>query len=521
MMSNMKRTKRAKEKKRLPFGIITLTVMLALLLFLFLLLTLSIPWTLRNYDNIGFDEIVFHLNMPLKGASIYMENYRKVVLLPAIGISVEVIASIVMVSLFLGSFTKTKTLICQIRKWMPLIVTSTFVVWAVVLLYLGQVHFKLLDYVGNLTRTSKLIEEEYVDPREANITFPAKKRNLIQIFIESGETSAQDVDNGGQMPENYVPEMTDIARNNINFSQTELISGAAVAPYCGWTIAGMVAQTAGLPLKVYNGGACDMDQYDTFMPTIVTLGDILEDEGYHNVFMAGSDFDFSGRRHYCITHGNYEILDLFTARERGIIPENYYVWWGFEDQFLYDWARKELTSLASKEQPFNFTMLTVDTHAQDGYVCNICENEYEEQYANVWRCASRQLGDFVTWLQKQDFYEDTIIVITGDHYSMDLDFYPSGGINYNAYNEGRGVYNAFLNTDISTEYSTGRKFTTLDFFPTTVAALGAQIEGERLGLGTNLFSGKETLSEKYGYDYFFEELYKRSPYYNKHFMYAK
>ena len=24
-----------------------------------------------------------------------------------------------------------------------------------------------------------------------------------------------------------------------------------------------------------------------------------------------------------------------------------------------------------------------------------------------------------------------------------------------------------------------------------------------------------------GYDYFFEELYKRSPYYNKHFMYAK
>ena len=94
--------------------------MLALLLFLFLLLTLSIPWTLRNYDNIGFDEVVFHLNMPLKGASVYMENYRKVVLLPAIGISVEVIASIVMVSLFLGSFTKTKTLICQIRKWMPL-----------------------------------------------------------------------------------------------------------------------------------------------------------------------------------------------------------------------------------------------------------------------------------------------------------------------------------------------------------------------------------------------------------------
>ena len=166
-------------------------------------------------------------------------------------------------------------------------------------------------------------------------------------------------------------------------------------------------------------------------------------------------------------------------------------------------------------------MLTADTHAQDGYLCSFCESKYEDQYANVWRCASRQLGDFITWIQSQDFYEDTVIVITGDHYSMDLDFYPNGEVDYNAYNDGRGVYNAFINVDASTEYSTGRKFTTLDFFPTTLAALGIKIEGERLGLGANLFSGEETLSEKYGYDYFFTELHKRSPYYNKHFMYAK
>ena len=259
--------------------------------------------------------------------------------------------------------------------------------------------------------------------------------------------------------------MTTIAKDNINFSQTNLISGAAVAPDCGWTIAGMVAQTAGLPLKVYRGGACDMDQYNTFMPTIITLGDILEDEGYHNVFMAGSDFNFSGRRHYCVTHGNYEILDLFTAREKGVVPENYYVWWGFEDHILYEWAKEELVSLASEGQPFNFTMLTADTHAQDGYLCSFCESKYEDQYANVWRCASRQLGDFITWIQSQDFYEDTVIVITGDHYSMDLDFYPNGEVDYNAYNDGRGVYNAFINVDASTEYSTGRSLQHWTFFP--------------------------------------------------------
>ena len=72
-----------------------------------------------------------------------------------------------------------------------------------------------------------------------------------------------------------------------------------------------------------------------------------------------------------------------------------------------------------------------------------------------------------------------------------------------------------LNTDTTTKYSIGRKFTTLDFFPTIVAALGAQIEGERLGLGTNLFSGEKTLSEKYGYDYLFQEIRKQSATYNK------
>ena len=40
--------------------------------------------------------------------------------------------------------------------------------------------------------------------------------------------------------------------------------------------------------------------------------------------------------------------------------------------------------------------------------------------------------------------------------------------------------------------------TIFDDFPTTLSAMGAEIEGDRLGLGTNLFSAKETLSEKEG-----------------------
>lgn len=50
----------------------------------------------------------------------------------------------------------------------------------------------------------------------------------------------------------------------------------------------------------------------------------------------------------------------------------------------------------------------------------------------------------------------------------------------------------------------------MDDFPTTLAALGVQIEGDRLGLGTNLFSEVPTLLEKYGMEELSIELGKRS-----------
>ena len=50
-----------------------------------------------------------------------------------------------------------------------------------------------------------------------------------------------------------------------------------------------------------------------------------------------------------------------------------------------------------------------------------------------------------------------------------------------------------------------------------LAALGFEIAGERLGLGTNLFSGLPTLAEELGYEWLNEEVSKFSQYYVDHF----
>ena len=75
----------------------------------------------------------------------------------------------------------------------------------------------------------------------------------------------------------------------------------------------------------------------------------------------------------------------------------------------------------------------------------------------------------------------------------------------------RKVFTCYLNASVQRDLSTGyRMYSTLDFFPTTLSALGADIEGDRLGLGTDLFFGEETILEKYGLEKVNDELAAQS-----------
>jgi phosphoglycerol transferase len=78
-----------------------------------------------------------------------------------------------------------------------------------------------------------------------------------------------------------------------------------------------------------------------------------------------------------------------------------------------------------------------------------------------------------------------------------------------------------INAAVEPGKTTNRTFATFDLFPSTLAAMGVKIEGDRLGLGTNLFSSKKTLAEEYGYKELDYELLKESPFYNKTFLKTK
>lgn len=494
-----KNLNRAKKKN---YGL-TSTIVVTILTTLSALLFFSVKWLFHTWPNLKMDELIYQLTAPVEGTGtdMYWQFFCQA------GIPTIICLIIVIGIMIFIAYASNKVRVIAKRV---LVVISILCMGIAGVTFNNQLDVK--EYLSSKGEDSTFIEENYVDPSSVDITFPETKRNLVMIYLESMEITYADKSVGGGFDENDIPELTQLSLDNENFSGTDdTLNGAVSLSGTTWTMGGLFASTSGLPLIMGIDGN-SMDTQDSFFGDATVLGDILKENGYNQVFACGSDGTFGGRRLYFTSHGDYEIHDLNYRKNTGELPEDYYVWWGFEDQKLIQWAKDDLTQLASSDEPFNYTMLTVDTHFEDGYVCDLCEDEHEgNQYANVMSCSSRQVDELISWIQQQDWYENTTIVLTGDHPTMDSDFCDEVSDDYQ-----RRVYTAYINAEPTENNSQSmRSYSTFDTFPTVVASLGASIEGNRLGLGTNLFSGEETLVEKDGIEMINSEFSKTSTFLNE------
>ena len=377
----------------------------------------------------------------------------------------------------------------------------------------AQRAYNIIDYIKvNMSKT-KVYENYYVDPDSVVISATDSPKNLLCIYLESMEVTYASREQGGQQDVNYIPNLTQMAFDNVSFgSGNGVLGGSYPLSKTAWTTAALLGTTSGVPFH-FPLANNELVSYASFASNLKTIGTVLEKKGYNQEFICGSDASFGGRRAYFAQHGNYEIFDYYTAMDKGYIEPGYKVWWGFEDSYLFEIAKDEIQRLAALDAPFNLTMLTVDTHNISGYVCPLCDTEkYDDQLAVVLDCADHQVQHFIDWVKEQDFYEDTAIVILGDHPRIDEDLVAGVPL------VDRKVYNCFINSSVSPVLPTEtRQVTQLDMFPTMLAAMGYEIEGDRLGLGTNLFSDLPTMVDILGYETFNSELCKQSDYYRDNF----
>lgn len=477
----------------------TKAILSLLILAISLIIISSTIWIINTFQIEGFESFLFTILMPTTGTSkiLIFSGIFCCLLIPLF-----IIALIIFINKILSK--NNNAIIIKITKT----IKRFSLILSFLLLTVGICFFfiqlEVPEHINNQINKSTIYEDKYIDPRGIDYSFPETKRNLIFISLESMETSFYDKANGGALDINVIPELFDLATNGQCFTKINN-QGYHVAPGTSWTIASHVGALCGVPIGnmfINNRNFEDGD----FLPGAYGIGDILENNGYNTVYMCGENAGFASTDDFFKLHGNFEIMDWGYAVESQWIEDWYCKNWGYEDDALFMFAQNELVSLSQQGKPFFLFLSTMDTHSPDGYVCGRCENNYESQMLNVLRCSSNLVNEFIDWIKQQDFYENTTIVIMGDHISMSITLKNLIDKDYV-----RKPYFTIINSAIQ-DYDADRLFSTFDIFPTTLTSLGIKYKSDRLALGTNLYSDTSTLIEEMGYS-FFEEVSKTSKYY--------
>lgn len=365
------------------------------------------------------------------------------------------------------------------------------------------------------------------------------KHNLIIIYLESLENTGQLKKYGGYIPEggNLLENLTAIANNEyaslknkniqtIHISQSDkAMIGQQNSNTFGTTLWSMMGSQTGMRpvdygtsnLFVDNNKSKEQSKNNKYQG-IYGLGDILAKDSYSQEFICGQRLQFAGRGEFYQQHqieplGIRELLEKYPEFEKDMVNLNGFI--QIQDKDMYKALKQEITNKYKSGKKFSITALTIDTHFPGEGRCSECLNEYGD-YRDILKCADRQIGEFIDWAADQPWMKDTTIVLMGDHLYMEnsVELYNNAT---NDSNYTRTIYNAIINPVETQGLNEGetekdkldrlnnRQFNQADWMPTILAQIGYN-NIERINIGTNIFSSRQTLSEELGFDKLDNEL---------------
>ena len=336
---------------------------------------------------------------------------------------------------------------------------------------------------------SEFYRENYVHPDSVKIIAQEDPRNLVVIFLESIEKNFA----------HYMPEIGYLEKSSLDF-----VPGGQNVSGTSWTIAGITGKLCGIPLNMPMGINEYHGRLPTYVPYAKCLMDVLADKGYNQLYAQGTSGEFTQKKDFWRTHGNVEIHDIEYYKSVRKVPEDYYVFWGFEDRKLYRFVKEELDRLSNLDKPFALYMLTVDTHQPQGYLDDSCKIALKDagvvednvnRFPEALRCASMQLESFINWMREQPWFEKTVVFVMGDHATPSLST-KAGLPQSESLYWTNFVVNAHL--DSGKTYRQGRAYSSLDMFPTILESMGFELENHAVALGKSLYADSLTLLEKYG-----------------------
>ncbi|GAA1133080.1 LTA synthase family protein [Arthrobacter flavus] len=324
---------------------------------------------------------------------------------------------------------------------------------------------------------------------EPTVTSATNKRNLVLIYLESGEATLADdqlFEKDAFAPLKAATKASDGWQSVEDLKQYE---GG------GWTMSGITSTQCGIPLKgigsTSGGGAYNAlgGTVQTYLEGATCLGDVLGGHGYTNVFLGGANAAFAAKDVFLSGHGYSEVKDLPDWRAAGEPEEAFRSDWGLSDERLMAHAKDEVDELHAEAertgQPFNLSMLTLDSH-EPVHIYDYCTVDTQSEVTAAFSCSMTQVAGFVDHMKEQGYLEDTAVVIMGDHLKQ-----IGGGHAFQAEltdHDNRTIFNRIWIPGENGNSTLRPRVDQLSMYPTILEAAGLTLQGREAGLGVSAFA---------------------------------
>ena len=233
-------------------------------------------------------------------------------------------------------------------------------------------------------------------------------KNIIVLQLESVQEFVLHQEING---EEITPNLNRFLEDNVEFSNMFMQSYSTTADSEHSTITSLYPMENGMAFSKYY-----TNQYDD-------LFKMFHENGYYTSYMHGNYPYFWNRGN---VYGRMEVDELDLKEQFENLSEN--INGDLSDELLY---RQAVQKLKTQEQPFISYIVSASSHTpyileglQDRSKVTIDVGEYKDTYFGNYleavNYADYAFGVFLEELKKEDLYDDTAILVFGDHNGLSM-----------------------------------------------------------------------------------------------------
>ncbi|SFS82589.1 Phosphoglycerol transferase MdoB [Sphingobacterium wenxiniae] len=265
------------------------------------------------------------------------------------------------------------------------------------------------SFLKDLTKSTKKSPYQFMSEEEAKAivgdsllydrdsvinVLKTDRPNVILVILE-GVVAQVFADLGGE--KDITPKMTTLMREGVNFTQAYAAADRSDK--------GMIAVLSGFPSQ----GPESIIKYIPKHEKLPAVGQVFDSLGYATSFYHGGQSEFYNFKSFMLTHGIDKVVDNanfpINAQRNS---------WGVYDHLV---AKRLLNSLKKEKKPFFSIFYTLVNHEpfdlSPSYAFG--NKTKADAYRSTTFYTDTMLFNFIEEAKQQDWYENTIVVVTSDH----------------------------------------------------------------------------------------------------------